>query len=121
MNVIQEVAKASIKGQVTSTNLLAALRATTKPLKTQGLINWAPGLKGPAALPRWNNMLVYFLTFKNGQQVSWGKELPAARHRQVAEVRPLAPAHRARATKGRRCRPSVVLGGIAVRLYRPFG
>ena len=77
INAIQEVSKASIKGQVTSANLLAALRKTTKPLKTQGLINWAPGLKGPAALPRWNNVLVYFLTFRNGQQVSWGKELPA--------------------------------------------
>ncbi len=72
---IKAVAK-SIKGNVTNTSLLAALRAQTTPLNVEGLINWAPGKAGPAAIPRWNNILVYFLTFKGGQAVSWGKDLP---------------------------------------------
>jgi hypothetical protein len=72
---IKEVAK-SIKGPVTNASLLAALRAQTTPLNVEGLISWAPGKSGPAAIPRWNNILVYFLTFKGGQAVSWGKDLP---------------------------------------------
>ena len=33
-------------------------------------------MKGPAALPRWNTMLNYCVTFKGGKSVSWGKALP---------------------------------------------
>lgn len=77
MKMIQQIAKAGVKGQVTNVNLMAALKAAKKPINVEGLVNWAPGLKGPAALPRWSSVGVYFLTFRDGRAVSWGKELPA--------------------------------------------
>jgi ABC-type branched-subunit amino acid transport system substrate-binding protein len=76
MYLLQNLAK-GINGQITNVNLTAALKKATKPINIQGLINWAPGAKGPAAIPRWSNIGVYFLTFRNGQQVSWGRALPA--------------------------------------------
>jgi branched-chain amino acid transport system substrate-binding protein len=72
---IQALAK-NIKGPITNVSLTAALKAQKTPLNIQGLMSWAPGLKGPAAIPRWNNIKVYFLTFKGGRQVSWGSALP---------------------------------------------
>jgi ABC-type branched-subunit amino acid transport system substrate-binding protein len=66
----------NIKGAVTNTSLLAALQAQKKPLNVEGLTMWAPGRKGPAAYPRWNIMMDYWMTFRNGQSVSWGKALP---------------------------------------------
>jgi len=61
-----------MKGGVTASNLLAALRAQKKPLNLYGLAQWAPGVKGPAAFPRWSpNLQVYWLTVKNGQEVSY--------------------------------------------------
>jgi ABC-type branched-subunit amino acid transport system substrate-binding protein len=67
----------SVKGPMTNTSLLTALRAQKTALNIEGFVNWRPGVKGPAALPRWNIMTDYFATFKNGQSVSWGKQLPA--------------------------------------------
>ncbi|MBM3676624.1 MAG: ABC transporter substrate-binding protein [Actinobacteria bacterium] len=75
MKLIQQLAK-GIKGEVTNANLMAALKGAAKPINVEGLVNWAPGAKGPAAIPRWSSIGVYFLTFRNGQAVSWGKELP---------------------------------------------
>lgn len=66
----------SINGAITNVSLLKALRAQKKPINVEGFLNWRPGVKGPAALPRWNTMQNYFVTFKNGQAVSWGKNLP---------------------------------------------
>ena len=66
----------NVKGPITNTSLLAALRAQKKAINVEGLVNWRPGVKGPAALPRWNIMIDYFTTFKNGESVSWGKQLP---------------------------------------------
>ena len=66
----------NVKGAVTSTSLLAALRAQKKPLNVEGFLNWRPGVKGPAALPRWNTMMNYWMTFRSGKSVSWGKALP---------------------------------------------
>ena len=72
---VQAIAK-NIKGDVTNTTLLAALRAQKKPLNLFGLASFAPGAKGPAAYPRWLAQREYFLTFKGGKQVSWGSALP---------------------------------------------
>ncbi len=66
----------NVKGAITNTSLLAALRAQKKPINVEGFLDWRPGVKGPAALPRWNIMQNYFVTIKNGQAVSWGKNLP---------------------------------------------
>jgi len=61
-----------MKGDVTAANLTAALRAQKTPINLYGLVQWAPGAKGPAAFPRWsNNLQVYWLTVKNGQEVSY--------------------------------------------------
>ena len=65
----------NVKGAVTNTSLLTALRAQKKAINVEGFINWRPGVKGPAALPRWNTMLTYWATFKGGKAVSWGKAL----------------------------------------------
>jgi hypothetical protein len=67
---------AKIKGDVTAASLTAALRAEKKPLDLFGLVDYAPGKQGPAAYPRWGNIKQYFLTAKNGQEMSWGKTLP---------------------------------------------
>jgi branched-chain amino acid transport system substrate-binding protein len=72
---IKAVSK-NVKGAVTNTSLLAGMRATKKPLNVEGFTQWTPGGKGPAALPRWVTMMDYWTTFRNGQSVSWGKELP---------------------------------------------
>lgn len=72
---IKAVSK-NIKGAVTSTSLLAALRAQKTPLNIEGFVKWIPGGKGPAALPRWVTMMDYWTTFRNGQSVAWGKDLP---------------------------------------------
>jgi hypothetical protein len=66
----------NIKGPITNTSLLAALRAQKKPINVEGFLNWRPGVKGPAALPRWNTMENYFSTFRGGKSVAWGKALP---------------------------------------------
>ncbi len=66
----------SVKGSITNASLMTALRAQRKAINIEGLVNWRSGVKGPAALPRWNIMIDYFGTFKNGQSVSWGKQLP---------------------------------------------
>jgi len=66
----------NVKGAITNVSLLKALRAQKKPINVEGFLQWRPGVKGPAALPRWNTMENYFVTFKNGQAVSWGKALP---------------------------------------------
>ena len=44
----------NVKGAITNTSLLTALRAQKKPINVEGFLNWRPGVKGPAALPRWN-------------------------------------------------------------------
>jgi ABC-type branched-subunit amino acid transport system substrate-binding protein len=67
---------AKIKGAVTNTSLLAAMRAQKTALDIEGFVKWTPGGKGPAALPRWVTMMDYWATFRNGQSVAWGKELP---------------------------------------------
>jgi ABC-type branched-subunit amino acid transport system substrate-binding protein len=67
---------AKIKGEVTAASLVKALRAQKKPLNLFGLVDYAPGTKGPSAYPRWGNIKQYFLIAKNGQEVSWGKALP---------------------------------------------
>ena len=72
---IKTVSK-NIKGPVTNTSLLAAMRAQKTPLNIEGLVKWTPGGKGPAALPRWVTMTDYWSTFRNGQAVAWGKALP---------------------------------------------
>lgn len=72
---IKAVSK-NIKGAVTSKSLLTALRAQKKPLDIEGFTQWTPGLKGPAALPRWVTMMDYWTTFRNGKSVAWGKSLP---------------------------------------------
>lgn len=72
---VQAIAK-NIKGTITNTTLLAALRAQKKPISLFGLVDFAPGAKGPAAYPRWLTQKEYFLTFKGGKQVSWGSQLP---------------------------------------------
>jgi hypothetical protein len=61
-----------IKGSVTAASLTAALRAQKKPINLYGLVQWAPGQKGPAAFPRFAPQLqVYWLTVKNGQEVGY--------------------------------------------------
>jgi len=66
----------NVKGAVTNTSLLTALRAQKKPINVEGFLNWRPGVKGPAALPRWNTMMNYWMTFRSGKAVSWGKAQP---------------------------------------------
>jgi ABC-type branched-subunit amino acid transport system substrate-binding protein len=66
----------NVKGPITNKSLMTALRAQKKVINVEGMVNWRPGVKGPAALPRWNIMIDYFMTFRNGQSVSWGKQLP---------------------------------------------
>jgi branched-chain amino acid transport system substrate-binding protein len=65
----------NVKGTVTNTSLLTALRAQKKAINVEGFVRWRPGVKGPAALPRWNTMLTYFSTFRGGKSVAWGKAL----------------------------------------------
>jgi ABC-type branched-subunit amino acid transport system substrate-binding protein len=65
-----------IKGEVNNKSLLAALRSQKKPINIEGLVDWTPGGKGPAALPRWVTMTDYWVTFRGGKAVSWGKALP---------------------------------------------
>ena len=72
---VQAVAK-NITGTINNTTLLAALRAQKKPVNLFGLVDFAPGAKGPAAYPRWLTQKEYFLTIKSGKQVSWGSQLP---------------------------------------------
>jgi ABC-type branched-subunit amino acid transport system substrate-binding protein len=71
---VAAVAK-NIKGTIDNKTLLAAMRAQKKPINLFGLANFAPGAKGPAAYPRWLTQKEYFLTMKNGKQVSWGSQL----------------------------------------------
>ena len=65
----------NVKGAITNTSLLTALRAQKKAINVEGFVRWRPGVKGPAALPRWNTMLTYFSTFRGGKSVAWGKAL----------------------------------------------
>jgi ABC-type branched-subunit amino acid transport system substrate-binding protein len=67
---------ATMKGDVTNTTLMAALRAAKTKINLYGLVSYAPGAKGPAAYPRWSSLREYYLTVKNGQLVSWGPQLP---------------------------------------------
>lgn len=74
---IQEIAK-TIRGDLTTQSLIAAMRKQTKPINLFGLVSWAPGKKGPAAFPRYGNIRQYYLTVRNGRVVSWGRALPPA-------------------------------------------
>jgi ABC-type branched-subunit amino acid transport system substrate-binding protein len=67
---------ATMKGDVTNTTLMKALRAEKKKINLYGLISYAPGKKGPAAYPRWSSLKEYYLTVKNGQLLPWGPQLP---------------------------------------------
>jgi ABC-type branched-subunit amino acid transport system substrate-binding protein len=60
-----------ISGPVTGANLIKALRAQKTPLNLYGLASWSPGVRGPAAYPRWSNVRVYPLTVKNGLEVGF--------------------------------------------------
>jgi ABC-type branched-subunit amino acid transport system substrate-binding protein len=74
-----------LKGDLTNTSLLAALRSQKKPLDLYGLVSFDPGKHGPAAFPRWGSIKEYFETVRNGQIVAWGAKLPA--------IYPLASQH----------------------------
>ena len=109
----------NVKGAVTNTSLLTALRAQTKPINVEGFLNWRPGVKGPAALPRWNTMMNYWMTFRSGKAVSWARRSPrstwsgrsSSSARKRLPGRPRArPAASPLALRGRRlCLPTVWL------------
>jgi ABC-type branched-subunit amino acid transport system substrate-binding protein len=65
-----------VKGTLTPSSLNAAMRAQKKTVKIQGLVDWRPGAKGPAAFPRWTSIKVYWNTVKDGKIVAWGSQLP---------------------------------------------
>src|SRR2546423_1434877 len=61
----------TMKGDLTAATLTAAMRATKKPIDLYGLVSWVPGLKGPAAFPRFSSVKVNFLIVKGGQEVAY--------------------------------------------------
>jgi ABC-type branched-subunit amino acid transport system substrate-binding protein len=61
-----------MKGQLTNTTLMAALKAQKKPMNLFGLYDFVPGKPGPAAFPRWSNIVVFIEKAKNGTLVAWG-------------------------------------------------
>ena len=79
----------NVKGAITNTSLLAALRAQKKPINVEGFLNWRPGVKGPAALPRWNIMQNYFVTIKERQGRLVGQGPAPDRPDQGARLRSL--------------------------------
>jgi hypothetical protein len=65
-----------VKGTLNAQSLLAAMRAHKGTVKIQGLVDWKPGAKGPAAFPRWTSIKVYWNTVKDGKIAAWGAQLP---------------------------------------------
>lgn len=65
------------RGTVNAASLTRAMRNRKKAVNLFGLVSWKPGVRGPAAFPRWSSVKEYFLTVKGGKIVSWGSQLPA--------------------------------------------
>ena len=66
----------NVKGAITNTSLLAALRAQKKPINIEGFLNGAPASKGPVAFCVGTSCRTTSSPSTPGQAVSWGKNLP---------------------------------------------